>query len=85
MCRLTATWTGKTKIIDAQIWYIMKCPRNHSFLSKTSMMCWVPKMPLPAGAIIDAPVDKPYKPVMTDEHISEAVAKMNAAIGFTPK
>ena len=28
-------WTGQTKIIDGQTWYVMKCTQGHFSLSKS--------------------------------------------------
>jgi len=36
VCGTTGQWTGRTKIIDAKTWYVMKCVRSHTFLSKTA-------------------------------------------------
>ncbi len=30
----TAIWTGRTQIVNAVIWYVMKCPRGHLTLSR---------------------------------------------------
>jgi len=30
---LMLTWTGKTQIIEAKIWYVMKCVKGHLTLS----------------------------------------------------
>jgi len=35
VCGLSGTWTGETKVIDAKIWYKMKCVKGHKFLSST--------------------------------------------------
>ena len=34
-CTMTGIWTGKTRIINSQKWYVMKCTAGHHFLSRT--------------------------------------------------
>ena len=29
-------WTGRTKVVNSRIWYIMKCVSGHEFLSPTA-------------------------------------------------
>jgi len=37
VCGSSSQWTGRTKIIDAELWYVLKCVRSHEFLSRTAL------------------------------------------------